>query len=244
MLNNAAQRASNNPEMEGPMCCMCIPMRYGVVLIGIYVLIDVAQTMGQANALHDTSKIVFGFYAAALLPAIIAVYIYLRYFLMSDSLNNREHLQLACGLMVVSTVTQYAGICTGAIFDGDNVPTESIWIFLILHGFNTFNYIYFYIMTSIWAQMHPEYQGPLLMGGGNGMEMYGGNNTAYMTGGPIGGSHYPSENDVRRDLRSMPPPNAARQKQQAAFNNPKSKAKTLDQLAKEAERENKKKGLK
>lgn len=141
--------------------------------------------------------------------------------------------------MVISTVTQYIGICSGAIFDSQNVPTESIWIFLILDGLNTFNYIYFLIMTEIWTSMHPDSPSPSYE-----MMMYGGNNTAYMTGGPIGGSYQPSADDVRRDLRSMPPPATAKQKPKSNFNNPKSKAKTLDQLAKEAEAAEKRKGLK
>lgn len=58
--------------------------------------------------------------------------------------------------------------------------------------------------------------------------MAGGGGNAYMSGGPIGGSYRPTEDDVRRDLYSRPPPATAKPKQQQNFNNPKSKAKTLD----------------
>ena len=107
---------------------------------------------------------------------------------------------------------------------------------LIIDGINVFNYIYFLIMAEIWTQMHPDCPAPAYE-----MMQYGGNNTAYMTGGPIGGSHQPSRDDVLRDLHSRPPPATAKPK--SNFNNPKAKAKTLDQLAKEAEKAEKRKGL-
>jgi hypothetical protein len=97
-----ANRAANNPEMEGPMCCFCIPIRYGVILIAIYQWIDTAQTIVQANGMKDVSKIVFGFFIAALFPAMVAVYINLKYLCMTDSFENRRHLTLGCGLSIVS----------------------------------------------------------------------------------------------------------------------------------------------
>ena len=89
-------------------------MRYGVILIGIYVMIDTGQTCGQANGMKDVSPIVFYVFCASLFPAFIAVYIFLKYFFMADSFENRKHLQLGCGLMIVSTITQYCGIVAGA----------------------------------------------------------------------------------------------------------------------------------
>jgi len=79
-INNMATRANNNPEMEGPMCCMCIPMRYGIILIGIYMFFDVSQTTKTAGQMRDISPLVFGFFVAALIPAMIAVYIFIKYF--------------------------------------------------------------------------------------------------------------------------------------------------------------------
>ena len=110
---------------------------------------------------------------------------------------------------------------------------------LIIDGINVFNYIYFLIMTEIWTSMHPDCPAPQYE-----MVQYGGNNTSYMTGGPIGGSSQPSRDEVLRDLHSRPPPAGAKPKQQSNFNNPKAKAKTLDQLAKEAVAAEKRKGLK
>ena len=43
-------------------------MRTGVILIGIYVIIDMIQTGMQAKELQNISKTVFGFYIAAMIP--------------------------------------------------------------------------------------------------------------------------------------------------------------------------------
>ena len=91
-IQRGGERMANSGEMDGPMCCFCIPIRYGVVLIGIYIFIDVGQTIAQANGMHDVSKLVFGFYVASLFPAMIAVYIYFKYFCCEDSFDNRKHL--------------------------------------------------------------------------------------------------------------------------------------------------------
>lgn len=67
--------------------------------------------------MREVSPLVYGFYMAALVPAMIAVYIYLKYFCGDGSYDNRKHLQVACGLMVICTIIQYVGIVCGAIFD-------------------------------------------------------------------------------------------------------------------------------
>ena len=134
--------------------------------------------------MKEVCPLVFGFFVAALFPAMIAVYIFLKYFCMADSFDNRRHLQLACGLMIVSTITQYVGIVCGAIFYPDDVPTESIWIFFILNGLNTFNYIYFLIMAELWTAMHSGEATYLMQA--QPTNAYNGN-SSYMTGGPIGG---------------------------------------------------------
>ena len=56
--------------------------------------------------------------------------------------------------MIVSTITQYIGICTGAVVQPDSVPVESIWIFFIIDGLNCFNYCYFLICCEMWTAMH------------------------------------------------------------------------------------------
>jgi len=43
-------------------------MRTGVILIGIYVIIDAFQTGMQAKELRDISVTVFSFYVAAMIP--------------------------------------------------------------------------------------------------------------------------------------------------------------------------------
>ena len=134
--------------------------------------------------------------------------------------------------MIVSTITQYVGIVCGAIWDPDAIPVESIWIFFILNGLNTFNYIYFLIMCEMWTAMHSGQSTYLLAAGPGGQPTSAWNgNSTYMTGGPIGGGAQPSADDVRRDLRNRPPPGG--QKAAKAFNNPKAKAKTLAELAAE-----------
>ena len=113
--------------------------------------------------MKEVSPLVFGFFCASLLPAFIAVYIYLKYFCGDDSFINRQHLQLACGLMITSTICQYVGIVSGAVFQPDQIPTESIWIFLIIDGLNVFNYVYFMIMCEVWTAMHSEGQSTYLL---------------------------------------------------------------------------------
>lgn len=43
-------------------------MRYGIILIGIYVFLDSFQTAVQTKELRDISVVVFSFYVAALIP--------------------------------------------------------------------------------------------------------------------------------------------------------------------------------
>ena len=42
--------------------------------------------------MKDISHLVFAFFIASLLPAVIAVYVFLKYFIGADSYENRKHL--------------------------------------------------------------------------------------------------------------------------------------------------------
>lgn len=125
---------------------------------------------------------VFGFFIASLIPAAISVFTFLKYFVMKDSYDNRKHLQLGCGLMIISQILQYVGIVVGAIFVSA-VPAQSIWIFFIANGLNVFNYVYFMIMCELWTNLFTGEMTQLLGRPGGGGPGRGGVN--YMTGGPI-----------------------------------------------------------
>jgi hypothetical protein len=122
------------------------------------------------------------------------VYVFLKYFCERDSYDNRQHLQLACGMMIIASIIQYLGIVVGSIVT-DQIPGEAVIIYLLINGINVMNYIYFLMMTEIWTEMF------------SGGTTYLINQPGYGNAGqPYGGYGYPSENQVRQDLHSRPPP--------------------------------------
>ena len=178
------------------MCCFCIPLRYGIVIIGIYLIFDAFQSLGQAESMKSIAPLVFIFFMLSLFPAVIAIYIYIKYFMQEDCFDNRKHLSLACGLMIASTLIQYIGIVLGALLV-ESIPVQSIFVFLIADGLNILNYIYFFLMCEMWAGLYSGEtahllgasqgaQGANLWGGAGGTGRGGG---TFMSGGPVGSAY-------------------------------------------------------
>ena len=130
--------------------------------------------------MKDVSHLVFAFFLASLFPAMISVFVFLKYFFTADSYDNRKHLQLGCGLMILSTIIQYIGIVVGALMV-DSIPAQSIWVFFITNGLNVFNYVYFLIMCDLWTNLHSGELTHLL--GNRGASNRGGG--VYMSGGQV-----------------------------------------------------------
>ena len=100
----------------GPLCCFCIPLKLGVILICIYGIIDVTQSVLQTTQLYNVWLLVFAIFTAALVPQAIALFIYIKYLIQADSFRNREYMMLSCGLMMAANAIEYAGIIAGAVF--------------------------------------------------------------------------------------------------------------------------------
>ena len=195
----------SNVDMQGPMCCFCIPLKTGIILICLYGLVDIAQSLYQTQQLRAVSLLVFGFFVAALVPQAIAIFIYLKYLVQQDSFRNREYLMLSCGLLMAANAIEYLGIMAGAIFSSA-VEFQAILVYLPINGLNILLYGYFYQICSIWASMF---------------------NSKIIISGPgpsgRGGASLGTDNN-RENL----PAGVS-----SDFKNPKKKAKTLAELAQE-----------
>ena len=67
-------------NQDGPMCCFCIPMNIGIILIAIFMAFDTFTFATMAYRMDDLSYLVQIFYIVTLLPCIIALGIFIRYF--------------------------------------------------------------------------------------------------------------------------------------------------------------------
>ena len=68
-------------KSDEPTCCFCIPIRIGIILIGLISLFDCFQFVMLANNMAPISTIVMVFYYIALVPAVVGFLIFLRYFI-------------------------------------------------------------------------------------------------------------------------------------------------------------------
>ena len=108
-------------KSDEPTCCFCIPIRIGIIIIGLISLFDCFQFVMLANNIAPLSIVVMIFYYVALVPAVGGFLIFVRYF-MKDSQETRKYLQDACGLMIIAEVIGYLGMVIGAIVS-ENIPT-------------------------------------------------------------------------------------------------------------------------
>ena len=86
--NNLFSGLMNSDE---PTCCFCIPIRIGIILIGIISLFDCFQFVMLANNIASISTVVMVFYYVALVPAVGGFLIFVQYF-MKDTSQNRKYL--------------------------------------------------------------------------------------------------------------------------------------------------------
>ena len=128
-------------KSDEPTCCFCIPIRIGIILIGLISLFDCFQFVMLANNIADVSMIVMIFYYIALIPAAVGFLIFVQYFL-KDTTQNRKYLQDACGLMILAEVIAYTGMVVGAILS-DQIPTQNILTFIPINGLNALFYFMF-----------------------------------------------------------------------------------------------------
>ena len=123
-------------------------------------------------------------------------------------------MMLSCGMMIVANLIEYAGMVAGAVFS-PTIPFNAVLIYLPINGLNVVMYAYFYQICSFWASM---YSGNMLISGP----------------GPSGRAGASLGSNNNRD--HIPNQGAS-----SSFQNPKKKAKTLAELAKEQEEANKNK---
>ena len=71
-------------DNDGPLCCFCIPLQTGIILICFYGLLDITQSVLQTIAIQQVSPLVFIFFVVAMVPQAITIWIYLKFLFQKD----------------------------------------------------------------------------------------------------------------------------------------------------------------
>ena len=91
--------------------------------------------------MYEVSHLIFAIEVIAFLPVILALSLFIYYFI-KDTKQSRGLLPLACFMMMVSNIIAYAGIVIGAFFVNE-IPTAAIMTLLPVNGLGTLLYFYF-----------------------------------------------------------------------------------------------------
>ena len=103
--------------------------------------------------MYEVSHLIFAIEVIAFLPVILALSLFIYYFI-KDTKQSRSLLPLACFMMMVSNLIAYAGIVIGALFI-DDIPTAAIMTLLPVNGLGALLYFYFKYVCHEWEQMGP-----------------------------------------------------------------------------------------
>ena len=151
-MQSRAFDSRNMPSQSGPLCCFCIPMKWGIVLIGVYLAMDVFTLMGMLQAFQGLSIIIFASHAVSLIPVILGAYLFAKYF-CNDTESSRKKLILACALMIVANCLEFAGVVLAAVLD-PNIPFNFILKFLPINGLAVLVYFYFRMVCIEWHGLY------------------------------------------------------------------------------------------
>ena len=148
----------NRIDPSQPVCCFCIPLRYGIIIIGICMLFDFIGFWAQAYRMESISTLVMIFYYVAVMPCFLSLLLFGFYF-YEDSKQSRKLLADACGLMIVAEVIAYVGIAIGSQISS-NIPSGSILTFIPVNGLAALMYFYFRMICKEWQHLGPEIGSP------------------------------------------------------------------------------------
>ena len=108
----------NFGPQDGPVCCFCIPMKIGIILMFLCLMMDTFETLKMANNFAQVSQMVMYLYYVALVPQLFSIAMFLNYF-CRDNYKNRNNLIMACAIMIMSVGLEYVAVILGVIFVED-----------------------------------------------------------------------------------------------------------------------------
>ena len=159
-LHNLESKALDNRiDPSQPVCCFCIPISWGINLIGLCMLFDFIGFWTQALRMEPISELVMIFYYIAVMPCFISLVLFGFYF-YEDSKQSRKFLADACGLMILAEFIAYLGIAIGSQVS-ENIPSGSILTFIPVNGLAALMYFYFRLICKEWHQLGPNPGAPL-----------------------------------------------------------------------------------
>ena len=101
-MQAATKQGISLPGEAEDKCCWCIPIKIGVLLIGIGIIYSaVVNTLGGLTLLG--ANFIYGvLFLAAQAPLLLSAFYYIKYF-QNDSKETREGLSKACMLAILTT---------------------------------------------------------------------------------------------------------------------------------------------
>ena len=93
------------PGEGGDMCCWCVPIKPGVIVIGIIVLLTDIMSIKNTIDAAGVNSLQGALWIVTMVPLVLSLVIFIQFFL-----NNRktERLSLACMLVVLACLLQFA----------------------------------------------------------------------------------------------------------------------------------------
>ena len=102
---SASKAGITLPGEADDKCCFCIPIKPGVIIIGIFIILwAVEMILGAVNWLGIASLTIFGIIQlCAVVPMLLAAWYYISWF-RADSAATRVGLSRACMLVILSSL--------------------------------------------------------------------------------------------------------------------------------------------
>lgn len=117
---SASKEGISLPGEAADKCCFCIPIKPGVVIIGLIMVIDaVWGVLGVLNLLKHANLLIYAIISGvAIAPLVLGAYFYVRFF-MEDNATTRGGLSKACMLVILSALI-LCGVSVFQLILGDN----------------------------------------------------------------------------------------------------------------------------
>ena len=107
------------PGEDDNHCCWFIPIRTGVVIIGIFMILHALQMVSFAVDFVTVAPIYGILYAIATLPILVGGYLFIQYFMDREATDGKKGTVTACYLVILSyAIVLVIQVATCVVGDG------------------------------------------------------------------------------------------------------------------------------
>ena len=123
---NLKNRVVKPPDRNAPKCCICIPMKCGIILLGVFSFFDFIAIISKTLHYFESHSVWVGvIFTIALVTELINMFFFARYF-CQDNFTTRKLLTKGCKLMIFANLLCYIAMVFGVFNYKNNFMDSQI----------------------------------------------------------------------------------------------------------------------